>query len=479
MASKRFLLSAALLAAACLIAACTSVVPTTPTDTPRGAVEFIIDLSELDAQGFVVGGAAVTLVRSATLFEQELAIAGGTATGSVTGVPVGRWQATVDLWNASAEVLATRQLNVDVQRDTTTQVALVARVAGGQVVLEPATPPADGGPGSDPGSGGPGSDPGSGDPGSGPGSGDGGDEPSGGDGPGGGPGGGTGDEPGDDEPGGGNGPGGDPGQDEPGDGPGGGPGNDPAEPPTVTREIRYIQSGSRTETRTEVYIIRSSVPGPTAFLVGGMHGSETSGWIVAGEVAETWNIDRGTLVVIPQANKDAVRRQRRTGSDGRNLNRYFPEGRDLNDPTKDWLLAKKIWDLVLEFRPVALLDLHEGWGLREAGDRFSDGTLSVGQTIIAYPAGDALEFARHAADVLNTYHNPFYGVAGLTYEFRVIGPPIAGSLARKAGADLGIPAFIFEPTQGRAGRHTTTVAQRSHWQRVMVEEFLRWYGLLD
>jgi len=41
--------------------------------------------------------------------------------------------------------------------------------------------------------------------------------------------------------------------------------------------------------------------------------------------------------------------------------------------------------VVLEFRPVALLDLHEGWGLREAGDRFADGTLSVGQTVIVYP----------------------------------------------------------------------------------------------
>jgi len=437
MAAKRFLLSAALLAAALVIAACTSIAPTTPTDAQSGAVEFIIDLSELEEQGIVVAGASVRLVRSSTVFEPDMAVSGSTVTGSVTAVAVGRWQATIDLLNSSGGVLATRRFDVNVQRDVTTYVSLVARVTDGRVVLEQGEPPGYGGPGSGPG----------------------GDEPGGGNG---------------DKPGGGNGdgPGG-------GSGPGDNPGGNPGEQPTVTREIRYIQSGSRTETRTEVYIIRSSVPGPTAFLVGGMHGSETSGWIVAGEVAETWNIDRGTLVVIPQANKDAVRRQRRTGRDGRNLNRYFPEGRDINNPSKDWLLAKEIWDVVLEFQPVALLDLHEGWGLREAGDRFSDGTLSVGQTIITYPAGDALEFARHAADVLNTYHNPFYGVAGLTYEFRIIGPPIAGSLARKAGADLGIPAFIFEPTQGRSGRHTTTVAQRAEWQRVMVEEFLRWYGLLD
>lgn len=248
--------------------------------------------------------------------------------------------------------------------------------------------------------------------------------------------------------------------------------------PVITREIRYIQSGSRRETRTEVYVIRSSVPGPTIMLVGGVHGSETSGWQVAGEVAETWDIDRGTLVVIPHMNKDAVTSQRRTDRRGFDLNRKFPPNRDINRPT-DWLLAHHIWNIVLEFEPEALLDLHEGWGLREANDRFPGGTLSVGQTLIVYPAEDAVQFADHVIDVLNTHHNPFYGKNGLTYNFRPIGPPIEGSLAYKAGNDLGIPAFIAEPTQGRADRFATTVAQRRAWHRVIAEEFLRWYGVLD
>ncbi|HEY8496873.1 MAG TPA: succinylglutamate desuccinylase/aspartoacylase family protein [Limnochordales bacterium] len=465
MLSKKVSLAALLLAAA-LVAGCNSFLSTTPTESLTGAISVSIDLSELEQENIFAGGAGATLVKGSSFIDVELSIMGGTATGLAQGVAVGTWQATVTLFDEGGQELASRQLEVAVQRDATADVALIARVEQGSVVLRLPTEAPDQGDGSgDPGNGGPGGDPGD-DPGNGPGSGD--------------PGNGPGDDPG-------SGPGDDPGSD-PGNDPGnGGPGGDPGhgdpgiepEPPAVTREIRYIQSGSRTETRTEVYIIRSPNPGPTAFLVGGMHGSETSGWIVAGEVARTWNIDRGTLVVIPEANKDAVRRQRRTGSDGRNLNRYFPEGRDIGSSSSDWMLAKEIWDVVLEFQPVALLDLHEGWGLREAGDRFSDGTLSVGQTVIVYPAGDARAFAEHVIEVLNTHHNPFYGKAGLTYNFRIIGPPIAGSLARKAGADLGIPAFIFEPTQGRAGRHQTTVAQRAAWHRVMVEEFLRWYGLID
>ncbi|OUM96529.1 MAG: hypothetical protein BAA04_10535 [Firmicutes bacterium ZCTH02-B6] len=454
MLSKKVSLAALILVAA-LVAGCSSFLPATPPgETQTGAISVSVDLSELEREQIAASGAGATLVKGSSFIDVELPIVGSMAAGSVHGVATGTWQATVTLFDAGGQELTSRRLDVAVQRNATAEVTLSARVLEQEVQLVlPVEAPE------------PGDDPGHPDPGDGPG-----------DDQGGGPGGDPGDQPGSGP---GNDPGMDPGDGKPGDDPGSNePGDDP-EPPAVTREVRYIQSGSRTETRTEVYIIRSPNPGPTAFLVGGMHGSETSGWIVAGEVAKTWTIDRGTLVVIPEANKAAVRRQRRTGTDGRNLNRYFPTGRDIGTSSSDWLLAKEIWDVVLEFQPVALLDLHEGWGLREAGDKFSDGTLSVGQTVIVYPSGDARDFAEHVIEVLNTHHNPFYGKAGLTYNFRIIGPPVAGSLARKAGADLGIPAFIFEPTQGRAGRHQTTVAQRSAWQRVMVEEFLRWYGLID
>ena|SRR5690606_31107301 len=65
-------------------------------------------------------------------------------------------------------------------------------------------------------------------------------------------------------------------------------------------------------------------------------------------------------------------------------------------------------------------------------------------------------------------------VAQPRYSFMLIGPPVAGSLARKAGAELGIPAFIVEPTQ-----KNTYLASRIRWHKVWVEELLKWYGLVD
>lgn len=245
-----------------------------------------------------------------------------------------------------------------------------------------------------------------------------------------------------------------PGTDEEGPGAGDGDGPLPEPEPGVTREVRTLRAGTADE--TDVYIIRAAQPGPTVMIVGGVHGDETSGRLAALEVKD-WEIDAGTLIVLPEAHKQAIARQRRTSASGVDLNRQFPlSGSPVN------ALAKEIWSVVLEFRPDALLDLHEGWGIYGRHD-------SVGQTLITFSAADADQFAHHATTYLNTYH-----VSNVnTYRFRVVGPPVEGSLARKAGHNLGIPAFIAESTA-----YQTKLETRVRWQKAYAEEFLRWYGLL-
>lgn len=437
MVSKRGLSTAFLLLLVMLLAGCSGLFPsqpqTPPVDARHGALDVHVDLAELVAEDISIGSAKISLARSSgSIINQQLHIVGDEARATIEGMVVGGWEATLRLYDETdSDSLAVRTDSIEISDRKTTSLNVIARFDGNKVSLHI-------------------------DAGDGDGDGDDGTDP------------GDGDDDDDDDDG-----------TDPGDG-NGGDGDDDTDPtpPSVTREVRYIQSGSRTETRTEVYIIRSSEPGPTVMLVGGVHGGETSGWIVAGEVAETWDIDRGTLVVLPEANKDAVNRRRRTGNDGRDLNRAFPFGRPINRPT-DWLMAQEIWSIVEEFQPSALLDLHEGWGLREANDRFPGGTLSVGQTLIAYNVKDAHQFADHVINVLNRDHNPYRGIGGWTYTFRRIGPPAQGSLAYKAGRDLGIPAFIAEPTQGRTDRHSSTLEQRKRWHRVFAEEFMRWYGVLD
>ncbi len=222
-----------------------------------------------------------------------------------------------------------------------------------------------------------------------------------------------------------------------------------------TREVRTLRAGTPDE--TEVYVIRAAEPGPTVMITGGVHGDETSGRLAA-EAIKDWPIDRGTLVVLPKAHASAVARGRRTGTGGVDLNRQFPAGKE---PLT--ALAREIWAVVEEFQPEALLDLHEGWGIYGRHD-------SVGQTLITYAAGDARRFAASAAAYVTTHHVR----DRRTYRFRVVGPPVAGSLARKAGADLGIPAFIAEATA-----YKTRLDTRVRWHKAFAEEFLRWYGLIE
>lgn len=247
---------------------------------------------------------------------------------------------------------------------------------------------------------------------------------------------------------------------EPGDETGGqepGPGQGPEpEPGTPGRTVTVRTLRPDTSEATDVYIIRAAQPGPTVMIVGGVHGDETSGWLAAGEIKD-WDIDAGTLVVLPRANADAVRRGRRTGANGLDLNRQFPVG-----SAPKTALAREIWAIVEEFSPEALLDLHEGWGIYGRHD-------SVGQTLITYDAGDAHRFAAAATGYLNRHHVN----DRRTYSFRVVGPPVAGSLTRKAGAELGIPAFIAEATA-----YKTLQSTRIRWQKAFAEEFLRWYGLI-
>lgn len=483
MVSKRGFSPLALLFLVFLLAGCTGLIPGQPQKPPvegrYGDVHIQIEFASLTETSIEIDAASVQLIRGTKVRSASFVTTDDGLTVTVGKLDVGTWETTVHLSLAGSDDLLSFVDNVDVTDGETTSLQLFATYKNGQVQIGTEADDNDGGQsGGDDGTS---PEPGDSDDGVAPEPGDGGDD-------------------GATEPGDGNGddigvvPGdgdndGDDNGTEPGNGDdndsddGTAPGDDDKDkpqptPPSTTRETRYIQSGNRVATRTEVYVIRSSEPGPTVMVVGGVHGGETSGWIVAGEVARTWDIDRGTLVVLPEANKDAVRRRLRTGTDGRDMNRAFPYGRPINQ-SSDWMMAREIWKIVEEFRPVALIDLHEGWGLREANDRFPGGTLSVGQTLITYPVGDAEQFADHVISVLNRDHNPFYGKAGYTYNFRKIGPPVKGSLAYKAGYDLRIPAFIAEPTQGRAGRHQTTVEQRAKWHRVIVDEFLRWYGVRD
>ena len=136
----------------------------------------------------------------------------------------------------------------------------------------------------------------------------------------------------------------------------------------LSRESFEILPG--TDREATVHVTDAPQEGPAVVLVGGVHGNEVAGYVAAGEIAN-WEITAGTLITIPEANAIAIERGTRTDDDGVDLNRQFPEG---GEPGTE--LARAIWDVLIEYDPDVVIDLHESIGIY-AGDPV-DG---VGQAI--------------------------------------------------------------------------------------------------
>ncbi|SEH11748.1 PKD domain-containing protein [Natronorubrum sediminis] len=156
----------------------------------------------------------------------------------------------------------------------------------------------------------------------------------------------------------------------------------------VSRESFNIREG--TDEETTVYVTTADADGPTAVILGGVHGNEVAGFTAAEDIAD-WSIDAGTLVTIPEASAVAVERGTRTDDEGNDLNRQFPEG---SEPQTE--LAQALWDVVTDYDADAVIDLHESTGIY-AGDPV-DG---VGQAIFHSSDEEATAAASNAIETVN------------------------------------------------------------------------------
>lgn len=184
---------------------------------------------------------------------------------------------------------------------------------------------------------------------------------------------------------------------------------------------------------TALHVVDAPHDGPTAFVVGGMHGDERSGHRVAEDVT-TWSIERGRLVVLPAANSVALGGHVRNGLHG-DLNRQFPSS-EHRDPTTE--LAQAIWDAVVSYDPDWLADLHSSAGIYRSGDG------GVGQAI--FPSF-VVPARRYAAAAVKAVTAEFDLPEPMAYERGDTLNADQGMLAYRASKLLDIPTFILETTE--------------------------------
>lgn len=230
------------------------------------------------------------------------------------------------------------------------------------------------------------------------------------------------DDPGGEDPGGEDPGGEDPGGEDPG-------GEDPGgEKPEhyVTRKSGKLLPGTAYE--TTYYVIESNKPGPTVFVVGGVHGNEPAGYRAADQVVD-YRISSGKLIVLPRANVPAIQQNRRYASGDPDLNRSFPQAAT---ETPDTPLATAIWDLLKAQRPQFVFDMHEGV------DYYKAGTGSVGQTVIYHPNSEAQATATAIVNAMNAE------IQESIRKFTLLRYPVQGGLTRASADCLGTYSMELE-----------------------------------
>ncbi len=178
---------------------------------------------------------------------------------------------------------------------------------------------------------------------------------------------------------------------------------------------------------TKYYVYDSGEKGPTVVVVGGVHGDEPAGAKAALQ-AKDYSVKKGKLVVIPEANKPALKKGTRTSSLG-DLNRDFPR---TSSESADTYLAKGIWEVMTKYKPNWLIDMHEGYSYHKVNSE------SVGQSVIYYPNSGAASVAKAMAAAASKT------VTVSSHTFSVLKYPVAGSLARAVSIRFGTNGMIVE-----------------------------------
>ena len=252
----------------------------------------------------------------------------------------------------------------------------------------------------------------------------------------------------------------------------------PILPAAPRQDRRLLLAGTPWE--APLAINRSDRVGPTVVVLSGVHGNEPGAW-AAGDSITDWMPERGTLVVLPRANQLAIRDFVRTLPELGDLNRLYPgEPPESRGVLPMQRMARAIIDLVREFRPSLLLDLHESWMFY--AERTQNGTSSLGQTITS--GGEPAQSSR--IDALLADLNPrvsdreqFIARDRRRWGRIADTAPRDSSWPTGGTSSLGIGRFVpgVLPVLVEMGQQGQAEARRAELHRLVVGTALRHEGL--
>jgi len=220
--------------------------------------------------------------------------------------------------------------------------------------------------------------------------------------------------------------------------------------------------GDSVSSRHEITIIESHKDGPTVLVIAGIHGNEPAG-VEAAKRIGGWQILKGRVVVLAEANQAAIAAQKRLipgapVGEG-DLNRNFPVDEHGCHPVGD--VATELWQVIKEHSPQWLVDLHESINFRRVDPQ------SVGNTIIVCPNEQTLAMGQKLVDAINKT------ITDESKKFLLLRPPAKGSLTRAAAETMNVNAILIETTR----REPLETRVKQHC--LLLERFFRELGMLE
>ena len=233
------------------------------------------------------------------------------------------------------------------------------------------------------------------------------------------------------------------------------------------RSSGFIAVG--TEWETPYYKVETAKPGPTVMIVGGMHGNEPAGAYAAEQIRH-WTICRGTLVVLPCANRPGraanIRYLPKRPMEERDLNRNFP-----SPTTKSTrgVLAGEIWKLTRNVQPDWVLDLHEGYEFNVSHKPPPGKKKSVGTSLIYQRNSKIQPLVNRLLKTVNLT------ITDKDRRFVPLGGgPVIGGWVRGCLYHLKIPGMILETTF-----KDQPLSVRTQQHRLLVNEVLDSLEMID
>lgn len=218
----------------------------------------------------------------------------------------------------------------------------------------------------------------------------------------------------------------------------------------VTTDTYKLCAGTKYE--IEVLHIASEDPGPTVYIVSGIHGDEIGGWY-AGTLLKEMTLSCGEVYLIAPANVNGAKNGTRYVTGKQDLNRSFPGGS--SDAGR---IAAAIYGDIADKQPELLLDLHEAIV-------YTDGRDFLGSTLIFTD--------------LAGMEDLFFDVLMATQtgeicqgEFGYTGPGPDGSINATVTNELKIPAITVETFRGY------NIERRITEQLDIVEHILAYKGMI-